>query len=65
MLPGINPQDRAIIEAIRNADSVRIIINEGQDNQILLVFHKREGFKKFCHELRLAVQEYIKQLNNF
>lgn len=64
MLAGINPSDRAIIEAIRDAKSVRIVINEGLDDKKVLLFNNRDGFKSFCHELRLVVQNYIKQLNN-
>ena len=61
MLNNINPADRASIEAIRNARTVRIVINEGEDDEQQFTFCESRGdMTAFRRNLRLSVQDYVR-----
>jgi hypothetical protein len=54
--------DRQAVEAIREARTVRIIINEGAEDERSFEFDQTRGdFNHFRHELRLTTQDYINQ----
>jgi len=61
MIEIIDPVDRAAIEAIRQARTVRIVINEGTDEEQEYTFSENRGdMTNFRHNLRLSVQDYVR-----
>lgn len=60
MISNIDIADRAAIEAIRNARTVRIVINEGTDDKQEYTFSESRGdMTTFRRNLRLSVQDYV------
>lgn len=66
MLDKIDKVDRRAIESIREARTVRIIINEGTDDECEFNFAENRGnMSDFRRNLRLSVQDYVKDCMDF
>ena len=54
--------ERQFVEAIRDAKSVRIIINEGTDDERgFFVEEKRHDIRQFRRNVRYAIQDYLNE----
>ena len=58
----LDPVSRQLVEAIRNAKSIRLVFNEGTDDeQEFFVDERRYDIRQFRRNLRLTVQDYINE----
>ena len=57
----LNPDERRLVETFRRAKTVRIIVNEGQEEDKLEIFFpiKGEATKQLCSNLRWTMQDYF------
>ena len=56
--------ERQFVESIRDAKSVRIVINQGMDNEReFLVNDKEYDISQFRRNLRYTLQDYINECN--
>lgn len=58
----LDPVSRQLVEAIRSAKSVRLVFNEGTDDeQVFVVDERMHDIRQFRRNLRLTVQDYINE----
>lgn len=58
----LEPADRMLVEAIRSARSIKLVIDEGTgDERQFVIDESRNDIQKFKHDLRLTVQDFINQ----
>lgn len=58
----LEPADRMLVEAIRSARSIKLVIDEGTgDERQFVIDGSRNDIQKFKHDLRLTVQDFINQ----
>lgn len=61
----LSKTDRTLVERIRQARTIKIIVNENYDDEVTIeAKHQVKGISRLAHETAIAWQNYLNQENS-